>query len=195
MRANNTKLNLSYKTIITFGVVGIGSFAFLFVFVPKAQAINFNKCPTYTYGSFLITGSGSSSSGGTTGGTAGVSGPTTACGAIAVAEAQKQIGKPYVYGASGPNSFDCSGLVVYAYKKAGVSLTHSSRGQYSGLPRISGGSEQAGDLVFFGSPVHHVGIVIGGDKMIEAPNTGGHVQIKTYSSRHDITGFARPKCP
>jgi len=157
------------------------------------MAISFWECPIYIKPITLptIPGIGGGTGGGAGGGT--ISGTPNACAAIAVAEAQKQIGKPYVWAAAGPNSFDCSGLMLYAYKKAGVSLPHYSGDQYSGQPKVSKGSELPGDLVFFGSPIHHVGMVIGGGKMIEAPYTGAYVRISSYG-RSDLAGFSRPKC-
>jgi len=109
----------------------------------------------------------------------------------AVEEARRQIGKPYSYGGSGPGSFDCSGLTAWAWGHAGHSLPHSSQAQYSSLPHVSLSALQPGDLVFFGSDIHHVGIYVGGGTMIEAPHTGLNVR---YASiyRSDLVGAARP---
>jgi cell wall-associated NlpC family hydrolase len=109
----------------------------------------------------------------------------------AVEEARRQIGKPYSYGGSGPNSFDCSGLTAWAWGHAGHSLPHSSQAQYSSLPHVPLSALQPGDLVFFGSDIHHVGIYVGGGTMIEAPHTGVNVR---YASiyRSDLVGAARP---
>jgi cell wall-associated NlpC family hydrolase len=97
--------------------------------------------------------------------------------AMTIALAQR--GKPYVWAAAGPGSFDCSGLVIYAYAQAGMSgLPHSSS-QLSTLGvAVSRANLQAGDLVFFGSPVHHVGIYVGSDLMVDAPDFGQVVQVQ-----------------
>jgi cell wall-associated NlpC family hydrolase len=109
----------------------------------------------------------------------------------AVATAAEQIGKPYEWAAAGPDSFDCSGLTMYAWESAGVSLVHSSGAQYSSLPHVARSQLQPGDLVFFGSPIHHVGIYEGGGVMINAPETGENVR-RDSISRADYVGAARP---
>ena len=85
------------------------------------------------------------------------------------------LGVPYVWAASSPSGFDCSGLVMYVYAKVGVSLPHSSRMQYDYGTHVSRDQLQPGDLVFFYNPIHHVGIYIGNGQMINA--TGSEVQI------------------
>jgi cell wall-associated NlpC family hydrolase len=102
--------------------------------------------------------------------------PSSSRGAAALAAAQSQLGKPYVYGAAGPNSFDCSGLVMWAYGQVGVSLPHYTGAQYSATARIPISDLQPGDLVFFYSDLHHVGIYAGGGMMIHAPHTGDVVK-------------------
>lgn len=109
----------------------------------------------------------------------------------AVETARAQIGKPYEWGASGPDSFDCSGLTMYAWASAGVSLPHSSRAQYASLPHVAKSQLQPGDLVFFGNPIHHVGIYEGGGMMINAPETGEFVR-RNSIGRSDYAGAARP---
>jgi peptidoglycan DL-endopeptidase CwlO len=109
----------------------------------------------------------------------------------AVATAAQQIGKPYEWAAAGPDSFDCSGLTMYAWAKAGVSLPHSSGAQFASLPHIARSQLQPGDLVFFGSPIHHVGIYEGGGVMINAPESGENVR-RDSIGRADYTGAARP---
>ena len=109
----------------------------------------------------------------------------------AVATAAAQIGKPYEWAADGPDSFDCSGLTMYAWSSAGVSLPHSSRAQYSSLPHVSKSELRPGDLVFYGSPIHHVGIYEGGGVMINAPETGEYVR-RNSINRADFAGAARP---
>jgi cell wall-associated NlpC family hydrolase len=110
---------------------------------------------------------------------------------VAVDTARAQLGKPYVYAGSGPDVFDCSGLTMYAWAAAGVSLPHNAEAQYTALPHVSQSELQPGDLVFFGSPIHHVGIYAGGGTMIEAPYTGVDVRYRSIY-RPDYTGAARP---
>ena len=110
---------------------------------------------------------------------------------VAVDTARAQLGKPYVYAGSGPDVFDCSGLTMYAWAAAGVSLSHNAEAQYLSLPHVSQSELQPGDLVFFGNPIHHVGIYVGGGTMIEAPYTGVDVRYHTIY-RSDYAGGARP---
>jgi cell wall-associated NlpC family hydrolase len=110
---------------------------------------------------------------------------------VAVDTARAQLGKPYVYAGSGPDVFDCSGLTMYAWAAAGVSLPHNAEAQYQSLPHVSQSELQPGDLVFFGSPIHHVGIYAGGGSMIEAPYTGVNVRYRSIY-RSDYAGAARP---
>jgi len=104
--------------------------------------------------------------------------PGAAGKAMEVALAQR--GKPYVWGAEGPGSFDCSGLMLYAYRAAGVSLPHSSRAQYTLGKSVSRGALQPGDLVFYGGSagsIHHVAMYIGGGMIVHASTSG--VPVKT----------------
>src|SRR5262245_7830437 len=102
----------------------------------------------------------------------------------AIAYAEAQLGKPYVFGAEGPNSFDCSGLVWAAYRSAGVTLPRIARDQEHGTTVIGVDQLLPGDLVFFSTTsntdwrqITHVGMYIGNGKMIEAPMTGENVKI------------------
>jgi len=104
-----------------------------------------------------------------------VSAPTQAA-QIAVDTAYAQLGDPYVWAADGPDSFDCSGLTMYSYAAAGISLPHSSRMQSSMGVNVSRSQLQPGDLVFYYSPVSHVAIYVGNGQVIHAPNTGSVVQ-------------------
>ncbi len=110
------------------------------------------------------------------------SGPTTSApasgaAAVAVQTALDQVGDPYVYGAAGPDAFDCSGLTMYAWAAAGVSLSHSSSIQSGqGVP-VSVSDVQPGDLVFYYSPVSHVGMYIGNGMIVHAPNPSTPVQV------------------
>ena len=101
----------------------------------------------------------------------------TGVGAQALAIAQGKIGRPYVWGAAGPNAFDCSGLVMWAFKQAGVSLPRTSAAQSQAGTAVSKTQLQPGDLVFFYSPVSHVGIYMGDGKVLDATQSGEPVQI------------------
>ena len=102
--------------------------------------------------------------------------PTAAAGA-AVQTALAQVGDMYGVGDSGPDTFDCSGLTMYAYAAAGVSLPHSSRAQSTMGVAVSRSDLQPGDLVFFYSPVSHVGLYIGNGQMVHASVTGKPVAV------------------
>jgi cell wall-associated NlpC family hydrolase len=112
----------------------------------------------------------------------------TAKEATAVRTACAQVGKPYSWGADGPNSFDCSGLTQYAWKAAGVSLTHHTGNQWNEGRGVS--SPRAGDLVFFYSDLHHVGLYIGGGMMVHAPRAGKPVQVSSTGTM-PIAGYRR----
>lgn len=99
---------------------------------------------------------------------------------LALRYAVKQIGDSYVWGAAGPIRWDCSGLTMRSYEQAGVRLPHSSRAQFNYGRSISRGSILPGDLVFFGTPISHVGIYIGKNKMVHAPRPGARVQIAEF---------------
>jgi cell wall-associated NlpC family hydrolase len=109
----------------------------------------------------------------------------------AVQAALSQVGKPYQWGAAGPDSYDCSGLTMWAWAQAGVALPHNSGMQYSATPRVDQSDWQPGDLLFFGSPIHHVGMYIGNGQMVEAPYTGAQVRV-VPASRSDYVGAGRP---
>ena len=106
----------------------------------------------------------------------------SAAAQIAVDTAMAQQGKPYVWAAEGPGSYDCSGLVLYAYAAAGISLPHSSRMQSQMGQQVSRDQLQPGDLVFFYSPVSHVGIYIGGGQMVHAPTFGDVVKVASIDT-------------
>jgi cell wall-associated NlpC family hydrolase len=112
--------------------------------------------------------------------------------ALAVRYAYAQLGKRYRYGAAGAITFDCSGLTMRAWAAAGVSLSHNAAAQYASTHHVARSALQPGDLVYFGRPIHHVGIYIGGGKFIEAPYTGADVRISNLSSRSDYAGASRP---
>ncbi|MEU7558921.1 C40 family peptidase [Streptomyces eurythermus] len=97
--------------------------------------------------------------------------------AMAVAYAYGKLGSPYVWGATGPNAFDCSGLVQAAYRAAGLSLPRTSYAQIDAGRRISRSELRPGDLVFFYPGISHVGIYVGGGRMIHAPNPSAPVRL------------------
>jgi cell wall-associated NlpC family hydrolase len=117
--------------------------------------------------------------------------PPTGAASVAVRAAEAQLNKPYLFAASGPDSFDCSGLTMFAWGQAGVSMAHFAATQYTEFPHVPIGQLAPGDLVFYGSPIHHVGMFVGNGTMIEAPHTGAFVR---YSSiyRSDFVGASRP---
>jgi cell wall-associated NlpC family hydrolase len=98
-------------------------------------------------------------------------------GASAVAAAMSKIGAPYKWGASGPNAFDCSGLVSWAFKNAGVSLPRTSRAMASVGKPVAKSDLRPGDLVFFYQPISHVGIYIGDGKIVHASNKKSPVKV------------------
>jgi cell wall-associated NlpC family hydrolase len=110
---------------------------------------------------------------------------------IAVETALAQVGDPYVWAAAGPDSFDCSGLTMYAWAAAGVSLPHSSAMQYSATARVSTSALEPGDLLFYYSPIHHVAMYIGGGRMVEAPYSGQSVRVVPMRTS-DLVGAGRP---
>lgn len=111
--------------------------------------------------------------------------------AKAIEFALAQIGDRYVWGASGPDGFDCSGLTMASWAKAGVSLPHSSAQQYSSGDKIPKSALQPGDLVYFYSPISHVGIYLGNGKMVHAPNPSRRVEISPIDEM-PYTGATRP---
>ena len=110
-----------------------------------------------------------------------------------IAFAQAQIGKPYQWGAAGPDTFDCSGLTLMAWAQAGVNLSHYTGFQWTETRRVPLSQLQAGDLVFYGvdgPDSHHVGLYIGNDMMIDAPHTGAYVQYDDiYSFGSDLLPY------
>jgi cell wall-associated NlpC family hydrolase len=110
---------------------------------------------------------------------------------IIVDTAMAQLGKPYVWAAAGPDSFDCSGLVVYAYAAAGIYLPHSSYMQSELGTPVSLSALLPGDLVFFYSPVSHVGIYIGNGQIVNAPTEGDVVKVSDVAYMGYVAGARR----
>ncbi len=124
---------------------------------------------------------------------AGTNVPPPSPGAAgAVAAARSQLGVPYRFAAATPGvAFDCSGLTMWAWGRAGVSLPHFAASQYHMLPHVPIDQAQPGDLVFFYPDLHHVAIYIGGGLMITAPQTGDVVKIAP-AFRSNLVGIGRP---
>jgi cell wall-associated NlpC family hydrolase len=180
---------------------------------PSAAIFSYNHLQSYVQSVLMYAGqyaggnfsvasaqmpSGSSAAGcvQTAGGVPAVQAPTQAV-AAAITFAEQQLGKPYLWGGTGPDAFDCSGLVMMAYRAAGISIARTSQAQWATETRIPASQVQPGDLVFFagsdGTPTDpgHVGLVIGNGKMIEAYATGFPIRMSSYNGRGAI-GFTEP---
>ncbi len=135
-------------------------------------------------------GGGDASAGADSGG--GGAPPVSSMAGIAVNAAQGQLGVAYRFAAESPGvAFDCSGLTKYAWGQAGVYLPHQSGAQYGSVPHVSQGEVQPGDLVFYKSPIGHVGIYIGGGAMIHAPRSGDVVNVAAVNWAK-VVGIGRP---
>lgn len=123
--------------------------------------------------------------------------------AQAVAFARAQLGKPYLWGGTGPDSFDCSGLVQAAYASAGITIERTSQDQWATLPHVAASQVRPGDLVFFPgsdgtwSAPGHVAIVISATQIIQAYGTGTPIEVSPLNDAGagGIVGFARPQVP
>lgn len=113
--------------------------------------------------------------------------------AEAVDNAQEEIGTPYAYGGSGPDSFDCSGLIQWSYDKAGVDLPRTTYDQFEAGEKVDRGDVEPGDLMFFYDGPSHAGIYIGDGKMVHAPNSDSSVETVDLSDYYDdqFTGAVR----
>jgi peptidoglycan DL-endopeptidase CwlO len=117
--------------------------------------------------------------------------------AIIIAYAQAQLGKPYLWGGTGPDAFDCSGLMLMAYRAGGITIPRTSQAQYAWGPKIAASQAQPGDLVYFAgsdgtvAAPGHVGLVIGKGMMVEAYATGFPIRIRSYMNQGAV-GFTRP---
>jgi cell wall-associated NlpC family hydrolase len=110
-------------------------------------------------------------------------------GSIALKYALKQVGDVYVWAAAGPTKWDCSGLTMRAFQQAGVSLPHSSRIQVKYGKSVSFGAVKPGDLLFFGNPISHVSIYMGGGKMVQAPRPGKRDEVVPFTKRFGAKQF------
>jgi cell wall-associated NlpC family hydrolase len=119
-------------------------------------------------------------------------------GAAALVAAESRIGAPYRYGGAGPDAFDCSGLVAYSYRQAGITLPRTAAQQYAAVTPVKKLDLRPGDLVFFrlnGRDVGHVGIYAGDDRLVDAPQTGGKVRMVRLDDewyRERYVGAGRP---
>jgi peptidoglycan DL-endopeptidase CwlO len=141
--------------------------------------------------------SGGNASGGDSGGSSAPAPSTRRSAQVAVDTAVAQVGKPYQWGANGPNSFDCSGLTSFAWRAAGVDITRTSRSQYAATKRVSRADLQPGDLVFYSrsgpAGISHVAMYIGNGRVVEASRAGVPVRISDNGlGRSDIIGYGRP---
>jgi cell wall-associated NlpC family hydrolase len=142
-------------------------------------------------------GSGSGGGGSGSGGSSETSEPSSpppavsSLSEIAVQAALSQQGKPYRYATAGPSSYDCSGLTHYSWGRAGVYLPRNSRAQAAATPRVPSGSAQRGDLLFYYSPISHVGIYLGNGSYVHAPATGDVVKVSPVRW-HKVTAVGRP---
>ncbi|MEU2792813.1 NlpC/P60 family protein [Streptomyces sp. NPDC007100] len=136
-------------------------------------------------------GTGSGSPDGGSGGGQADGGTYSGKAAKALAFARAQMGKPYVWGATGPNSYDCSGLTQAAWKAAGVSLPRTTWDQVKAGDRVATKDLKPGDLVFFYDDISHVGMYIGDGKMIHAPKPGASVRVESIYYM-PIYGSVRP---
>ncbi len=137
-------------------------------------------------------GGSTDSGGGSAPAPAPVAPPPSSRASVAVNAALGQQGVPYRYATSSPGvAFDCSGLTKYAWGQAGVYLPHQSRAQYASIPHVAKGSAQPGDLLFYYSPISHVGVYLGGGQLVHAPNTGSVVKIASVNWGK-VSGVGRP---
>jgi cell wall-associated NlpC family hydrolase len=145
--------------------------------VAQQQQVNQNSV-----GGTTSTSTGTSTGTGQTGTTpVAYTGPTTTQADKAVAYAYAQIGKPYEWGATGPNSFDCSGLVMAAWASAGVDIPRDTYEQWAGLPHIPVSEMVPGDLIIYDGE-GHVGMYVGNGYIIDAPHTGADVERIPYDT-------------
>ncbi len=135
-------------------------------------------------------------SGGSSSLPATIEGPVEAA-TVAIAAARSQLGTPYLWGAVGPTRFDCSGLMLWSYARAGVTLPRTSRAQYAGLPHVALSDLQPGDLVFYATntsnpgTIHHVAMYLGDGLVIHAPHTGDVVRYAPVAMP-GLIGAVRP---
>ncbi|HUK68985.1 MAG TPA: NlpC/P60 family protein [Streptosporangiaceae bacterium] len=163
------------------------------------KELNKLTAPAPTGGSGGTGGRGTGGSGGTGGSSGGgggivYSGPATGAARTAVAFAMAQIGKPYVWGGTGPDGFDCSGLVMTAWANAGVQIPRTTYSQWAALPHTSTSSIQPGDLLYYDGE-GHVAMYVGNNMIVDAPQPGENVEeipMDTSWYTQTFDGVARP---
>jgi cell wall-associated NlpC family hydrolase len=125
---------------------------------------------------------------------------TTTLGSKALTVAKQQLGKPYLWGAAGPSKYDCSGLMIYSFKKVGKSIPRVAQDQYNKSTKISSSSRRLGDLIFFGTSkrnIVHVGMYMGNGNMVDADSGSyyGHrvtkEPVKGWFSQHYNVYYGR----
>jgi len=117
---------------------------------------------------------------------------TSDAGGKAAAKACSLIGKPYIFGDAGPNGYDCSGLTLAAWAAAGVTLRHYTKWQWADNKAVSRADLKPGDLVFWYSDLHHMGMYVGNNTVVHAPHTGDYVRMAKLDDVGPIAGFRRP---
>lgn len=133
-------------------------------------------------------GGGTSSGGGGGGGGATYNGPASGSARTAIDFAYAQYGDPYHWGSEGPDQWDCSGLTMKAWAAAGVNITRTTNSQWAATKRVAKSDLQPGDLVFF-SNLGHVGLYVGGGKMIHAPSSGKTVTVVSITSGYYLSNY------
>jgi cell wall-associated NlpC family hydrolase len=120
--------------------------------------------------------------------------PASGDGGTVANAAVSKVGSPYVFGAAGPDAFDCSGLTMWAWAQVGVSIPHSASAQYSSLPRVPLDAVAPGDIIYYGNVSPHVAIYIGGGQIVHArhPGPGGEVQVDSMYGYDRPWGAVRP---
>jgi peptidoglycan DL-endopeptidase CwlO len=113
-------------------------------------------------------------------------------GGKAAAKACSLIGKPYIWAAAGPSGYDCSGLTLTAWAVNGVSLRHYTKWQWSDTTPVTRANLKPGDLVFWFSDLHHMGIYVGNNTVVHAPHTGDYVRMAGLDNVGPIAGYRRP---
>ncbi|WP_433325616.1 NlpC/P60 family protein [Spirillospora sp. CA-294931] len=136
----------------------------------------------------LLEAAGEKPSSSNSGGGGNYTGPASGNARTALNFAYAQLGKPYIYGGTGPSGFDCSGLTMKAWGAAGVGITRTTNSQYAATKRIDKSALQPGDLVFFRS-LGHVGLYVGGGQMIHAPRTGKNVEVVSITSGYYLSNY------
>lgn len=151
-----------------------------------------NSSTGYVFSSNLKTYSGNSDDISVTYAKSSTSSTTTKKIDTVISTVKAQVGKPYVFGAAGPNSFDCSGLTYYCYKQAGIYLNRGSREQALNGKYVSKSDLKPGDLIFFNSgtnTIRHVGMYVGENMFIHSPSPGKSVRYENLSSSYYIKGY------